>query len=346
MSTPPQPPIAIDLFSGCGGLTEGLKQANFKVIGAIELEDLEVETYQANHPDVENVWANDIRALETDQIQAFFGLAPGELDLLAGCPPCQGFSSLRTRNGSLDVDDPRNDLVLEFVRFIDQLRPCSIMMENVPGLAEDSRFEVLLHHLDELGYYAGDDAVQILNTADFGVPQRRRRMILLTGLNGPIQPAPPSEERVSVRTAIQDLPPAGKSNDPPHDFPERRSERVMNLIRRIPHDGGSRTDLDDDKQLDCHKRCNGFNDVYGRMAWDEVAPTITGGCVNPSKGRYLHPNKNRSITLREAALLQSFPEDYHFSLRRGKFAAAKMIGNALPPEFVRRHAEQLRTHLT
>jgi len=98
-------------------------------------------------------------------------------------------------------------------------------------------------------------------------------------------------------------------------------------------------------QLDCHKKCDGFRDVYGRMSWNDVAPTITGGCVNPSKGRFLHPEYDRAITLREAALLQTFPKDYFFSLKRGKMSAAELIGNALPPEFIRRHAIALKEYL-
>ena len=121
--------------------------------------------------------------------------------------------------------------------------------------------------------------------------------------------------------------------------------RSRTLIRLIPKDGGSRLDLGRQRQLGCHRRCDGFKDVYGRMAWDDVSPTVTGGCVNPSKGRFLHPTKNRCVTLREAALLQSFPPTYRFSLRRGKFPAAQMIGNALPPEFIRRHAKQVGKHL-
>jgi DNA (cytosine-5)-methyltransferase 1 len=104
-------------------------------------------------------------------------------------------------------------------------------------------------------------------------------------------------------------------------------------------------DLGKGRQLECHKKCNGFKDVYGRMAWDDVSPTITGGCFNPSKGRFLHPTKNRAITLREAALLQTFPADYFFSTVRGKCPAAQMIGNALPPEFIRRHATEIRKKL-
>jgi DNA (cytosine-5)-methyltransferase 1 len=122
---------------------------------------------------------------------------------------------------------------------------------------------------------------------------------------------------------------------------EKRSDKVKEIIRLIPKNGGSRLDLGAENQLKCHQKCDGFKDIYGRMAWDDVAPTITGGCFNPSKGRFLHPTKNRTVTLREAALLQTFPTTYFFSLRRGKSSAAQMIGNALPPEFIRRHATRI-----
>jgi len=112
----------------------------------------------------------------------------------------------------------------------------------------------------------------------------------------------------------------------------------MNIIRAVPHDGGGRLDLSEEHRLACHKDFSGFKDVYGRMRWDDVSPTITGGCHNPSKGRFLHPEQDRTITLREAALLQGFPVNYHFDLKRGKLAAAAMIGNALPPAFIRAHA--------
>ena len=113
----------------------------------------------------------------------------------------------------------------------------------------------------------------------------------------------------------------------------------------IPKDGGSRTDLSEEYQLECHKRTNGFKDVYGRMAWDKPAPTITGGCNNPSKGRFLHPEEDRVITLREAALLQTFPVNYKFSFRSGKAGVATMIGNALPPAFIEFHARNIIEHL-
>ena len=336
-----QKPTAIDLFSGCGGLTLGLKQAGFKVIGAVDNDQLSVETYEANHKGV-YVWDRDISKLGISEVKKVLGLRKGQLGLLAGCPPCQGFSTLRTLNGSMVVEDPRNDLVYEFIRFTKELKPKAIMMENVPGLATDKRFTKLRKELQALGYECEYD---IPNAADYGVPQRRRRVILLGGRFGPVGFAPVDPILHTVRDAIGSLTAAGSSGDPLHDLPERRSQRIMNLIEMIPKDGGSRMDLGRKHQLDCHKKCNGFKDIYGRMAWDDVAPTITGGCFNPSKGRFLHPEENRAITIREAALLQSFPPDYFFSLRKGKSAAAELIGNALPPEFIRHHARHIRKYL-
>jgi DNA (cytosine-5)-methyltransferase 1 len=324
--------IAIDLFSGCGGLTLGLKMAGFEVLAAVEVDPLSVETYQKNHGEV-SVWERDIRQLKVSEVKKRLGLWKGELDLLAGCPPCQGFSSIRTLNGARSISDPRNDLIFEYLRFVEELKPKAIMFENVPGLITDERMIFLRKRLKKLGYN-GDSGV--LNVANFGVPQRRRRMILLGGRFFYLKFPPADSRRKTVRDAIAFLPPPGRSDDPLHDFPEKRTPRILEMIKNIPKNGGSRSDLGLDNQLACHKKCNGFKDVYGRIAWDDVAPTITGGCVNPSKGRFLHPEQDRAITLREAALLQSFPLDYHFSLRRGKLPAAAMIGNSLPPEFIRK----------
>jgi len=329
-------PTAVDLFAGAGGMTLGLKWAGFRVLAAVELDPLAVETYADNHPDV-RLWGRDIRKVPPDEMRAALGLKPGELDLLAGGPPCQGFSSVRTRNGR-SVSDPRNDLIVNFIDYVAEFRPKAVMLENVPGLAKDPRFPWFLEQMETLGY-AG--AYRILDAARYGVPQRRRRLIYLGGRFAPVPFAEESAPTLTVRTAIGHLPPPGQSGDPLHDIPEHRSPRIQALIALVPPDGGSRASLPTAYRLACHERCDGFRDVYGRMAWDRVAPTITGGCVNPSKGRFLHPDQPRTITLREAALLQGFPADYRFSLRRGKFAVATLIGNALPPEFVRRHAEQV-----
>ena len=154
-----------------------------------------------------------------------------------------------------------------------------------------------------------------------------------------------SSRIVTVNDAIGAVPVPGKSGDKLHDLPERRSERIKALIRDIPKDGGSRKDLPFAKQLKCHQRNDGFSDVYGRMSWGAPSPTITSGCSNPSKGRFIHPEQDRAITLREAALLQSFPTTYRFDVTLGKEGAALMIGNALPPEFIRRHAQEIKKTL-
>ena len=144
-------PIAIDLFSGCGGLTLGLKQAGFRVIGAVENDPTAVKTYRMNHRKTK-VWDRDIQKLTVAQVRKALSLKKGELDLLAGCPPCQGFSSMTTLNGKHHTNDVRNDLVLEFLRFVKGLRPKAVMLENVPGLAKDERLKTLIEKLTELGY--------------------------------------------------------------------------------------------------------------------------------------------------------------------------------------------------
>ena len=332
---------AIDLFSGCGGLTEGLKMAGFEVVGAVECNKVFVETYELNHPDVK-VWVKDIRKIDTTEMMNSLGLKKGELDLLAGCPPCQGFSTIGTKNSK----DVRNNLVFEWLRLVRDFRPKTIMMENVPGLLKDSRIRKVIKELVAMGYNLGETP-KVLNVAKYGVPQRRKRMVLIGSQKGLVGLAKETEDVNTVKIAIGNLSVPGKSGDPLHDYPEKRSDVVMKRIKMIPKDGGSFRMLGEDFQLPCHKNKsnNGFKDVYGRMKWDAVSPTITGGCTNPSKGRFIHPDQNRSITLREAALLQSFPKDYKFSLTGGKGTVSLMIGNALPPLFISAHALQIRKNL-
>ncbi|MCK6484529.1 MAG: DNA cytosine methyltransferase [Phycisphaerae bacterium] len=334
-------PIAIDLFAGCGGLTEGLRQAGFRVVGAVEIDELAAKSYRMNHPRVA-LWTQDIRTVKVTELRTTLGLERGELDLLAGCPPCQGFSSLRTLNGKRDVRDRRNSLTDDFLRFVRGFAPRAVMLENVPGLADRRRFSQFAAILKRLGYEVN---WAVLDAAQYGVPQRRRRLILLAAKKAKIEFAPPAESEATVRNAIIGLKSPDRADDPLHRTIGKRSERILELIKLIPRDGGSRSDLPEDRWLECHKRCEGFKDVYGRMRWDSVAPTITGGCLNPSKGRFLHPIQDRPITAREAALLQSFPADYRFSTERGMYAVAAMIGNALPPEFIRRQALQVATVL-
>jgi len=332
---------AIDLFSGCGGLTQGLQDAGFTVGVAVEIDTLAAETYAVNHPHVK-LFNADIRDISASQIMEACGIRKGELDLLAGCPPCQGFSRIRLNNKKVRMDDPRNRLIDEVLRLIKDIRPKVVMLENVPNLSRYTRYLNFKKELRKLGYVVVD---KILDVADYGVPQRRKRLVVLASRLGQISHPDPVDKRRTVRDAIETLPAEILKNDPLHNLGEQRSERVRKLIKSIPKDGGSRTALSPDLVLKCHKKRDGFYDVYGRMKWDDVAPTITSGCINPSKGRFLHPTEDRAITLREAAILQSFPPDYVFSLRRGKYAAAEMIGNALPPLFSRMQAEVIMRHL-
>lgn len=245
---------------------------------------------------------------------------------------------MRTLNGKRSVIDTRNDLIVNFQNFVEEFLPKAVMLENVPGLVTDERFTTFCAQLKVHGYIPD---FRVLDAADYGVPQRRKRLIMVAGRGQALSFGVKARDRFFVRSAIEKLPTPGESGDPLHDVVELRSEKVLSLIRHIPKNGGSRGDAPKKFLLPCHERCDGFADVYGRMAWDAPAPTITSGCINPSKGRFLHPEQDRCITVREAALLQGFPSDYFVSLRRGKFEAARVIGDALPPEFVKRHAEPI-----
>jgi len=331
---------AIDLFSGCGGLSEGLKQAGFRTIAACEIDPVAVVTYKLNHPDVV-VFENDIKLVDTSEVKKLLGGKP--LHLLAGCPPCQGFSSLRRLNKKKSVRDGRNSLVDEYYRFINELKPLTIMMENVPGLQNYFKFQDMLRKLKRLGYLL-DTAV--VNVADYGVPQRRKRLILVGSLLNEIKIAPGINVKKTVAMCIGSIESIRKTKDPLHKIVAKHTDKIMEMIRLVPRDGGSRTDLPEKYILECHKRKNvGFNDIYGRLKWDDYSSTITGGCLNPSKGRFLHPSKHRNITAREAALLQTFPIDYEFSVNATKTEIAMMIGNALPPEFCRLQSKNIFNHL-
>lgn len=332
---------AIDLFSGCGGLSLGLKRAGFRVLAAVELDELAAETYAQNLKKT-LVLRSDIRRISPRAMLKQCGLKRGELDLLAGCPPCQGFSTLRTLNGHAEIDEPMNDLVFQFRRFVRGLLPKTIMMENVPGLAKDDRLKSFCRSIKKLGYSV---KFEVLDAADFGVPQRRRRMILIGSRLGEVTFAPKRKKAATVRDALGGLAVPGSDGDALHVRGPKRAARIEALIRKIPRNGGSRTSLGARHQLPCHKKTDGFRDIYGRMAWDKPSPTITGGCINPSKGRFLHPVAHRVITLREASLLQNFPRRYRFPLSHGTYAVAQMIGNAFPPGFATCHARKLAQHI-
>lgn len=319
---------AVDLFAGAGGATQGLIDAGFSVLGAVEFEATAAETYRSNHPDV-TLWEQDIKTLKATDLRRQLGIGRGELTLLKACPPCQGFSTLA--EGRIAANDFRNDLVGHVVRFVRELRPRSVLVENVPGLGRDRRAGELMSALKQMGYATRS---YIVNAVDFGVPQRRRRFIILafrgarTAMPDRLSPqdlvAP-----VTVRDAFQDLSSKVASDDP-LNVARRPSALVAERIAAVPV-GGSRFDLPEHLQLDCHKRLVSSRSAagsYGRMKWDEPASTMTTRCTTPASGPFIHPDENRAITLREAASIQTFPARYKFS---GSSAAIeRQIGNAVP----------------
>jgi DNA (cytosine-5)-methyltransferase 1 len=308
------------------------------VLAAIEVYPKAQETYQLNHSEVELI-SGDIRRVAARPLMQTLGLTVGQLDLLAGCPPCQGFSRIRTKNRRTSENDARNELIFDFLRFVRAFKPKSVMLENVPALKDDPRFFKFQEAMKSMGYYGEPE---IHDASKFGVPQRRKRLIYLAVRKTyPLPKLDAMYPNLTVRDAIGAMKEAGLSGDPLHDMPEHRLPKTKELIRAIPKNGGSRSDLPVKYRLACHESTDGFKDVYGRMMWDSPAPTITGGCNNPSKGRFLHPTHDRAITLREAALLQGFPTSYKFKPEHGKEAIALMIGNALPPPFIEAHAKAL-----
>jgi DNA (cytosine-5)-methyltransferase 1 len=338
-------PTAIDLFAGCGGLTVGIKNAGFRVVGAVEIEQGAYATYKSNHPEVA-AFKQDIRAVRGSSLLEAAGIP--SLDLLAGCPPCQGFSSLTSK---WRRSDSRNALVREMQRLIGELRPKALMMENVPGLALKGRplFTPLLKDLDRLGYVVNWDVLQV---ADYGVPQRRRRLVLLAGLGFPISLPKPTHSRDgraglprwrTVGDVLGGLP-------KPITLAEARAQGGARLAswhvvrnisdlnqRRLRYAQSGKGWMRIPKRLRpaCHQdKSAGFRNAYGRMSWDEPSGTITGGCTTPSKGRFGHPREERTISVREAAILQTFPATYRFECDHID-RVCEMIGNALPCDFAK-----------
>ncbi len=332
--------FALDLFAGCGGLSQGLKEAGFKVLVAIEIDSDAAAAYSKNHPETK-VIKKDLRQVSLSEINKV--IDGKNIDVLAGCPPCQGFSSIRRLNKKRSFKDSRNRLILDYLHFVKKLKPKTIMLENVPALKNYYLFKYLIRSLKKAGYQVD---YKIIDIDKYGVPQRRRRLVVIGSLLGKIEIAPETNERVTVRDAIGYLEQIKKTTDPLHNITVKHSKKVIERIRLIPFDGGCIKTIPNKLKLNCHKNRNiGFGDVYGRLRWDDVSSTITGGCLNPSKGRFLHPSENRVITPREAALLQSFPMSYKFPLNISKDKLGMLIGNALPPKFSYIQSLHIMNHL-
>lgn len=347
-------PTAIDLFAGCGGLSSGLRAAGFDVLAAIEKDADAAATYKANHPNVK-LYEMDIRLVSPTGLLRALKLLEGEtLDLIAGCPPCQGFTRLTE---SMGRPDRRNGLVRQFLRFVRAIRPKVCMLENVPGLLTTRKgkryFNELRRGLEDAGYRV---SYRIVELADYGVPQFRKRLVLLAA-RGEAIPIPEATHHdpagsgktgqrpwKTVREAIGSLqnPPlrsAVRSGDavPPYEWHYSRDVATV-VRRRLEHalsNGRCRTSLPPTLRLACHERCpDGYYDVYGVIDWDKPSPTITSGCTNASKGRFGHPREPRPLTATEAAVLQTFPLSYKFK-GSGLESVAAQIGNALPRRFAK-----------
>jgi DNA (cytosine-5)-methyltransferase 1 len=335
-------PTAIDLFCGSGAVTLGLKQAGFQVVGAVDLAPQACLTYKANHPEV-NLIEEDIVNLDPS---CFDSVVKNGLDLLVVCAPCQPFSS---QNRKKSIADPRRDLVSESLKFIDRFEPEIVFLENVPGLAATSIFSSYTEELKARGY---DVSIPMkLDASKLGVAQRRYRMVLLASKNIDASKLSLFSEQPmrTVRDLIFDLsvPPIGRTSSPADalHFSRKHSDLNLRRLSYIPKNGGSRYALPIELQLKCHqnKKNGSFSDVYGRMKWDDVAPTLTTGCTDITRGRFAHPEQNRGITLREAARLQSFPDSYIFLGNAGQIAT--QIGNAVPPAMMQTIAITLITAL-
>lgn len=332
-----RPVVGADLFCGAGGLTCGMRRAGVTVRLGIDSDVRFQRTYEFNN--AARYRRADMSDVSGVEMLKALNLREDDSFMLAACPPCQPFSRQNKRGVLRGHRDERSDLLDDVRRILRELprKPDYLFMENVPGIshARDSalrRFEQLLY---DLKYTA---ASGVVDAADFGVPQHRRRFILLAklGISFVSLPTPThgpgrmfDYNTVEVIKGYPSLAAGEKCDDPPNHQARQLEEINLNRIRQIPKDGGSRRDLPGVLALECHKKSSGHHDVYGRLAWQKPAPTITTKCVSLSNGRFGHPDQDRALTVREAARLQTFPDDYRF-FGTGIDSEAKQVGNAVP----------------
>lgn len=341
----------IDSFCGAGGLCLGLIKAGFEVLYSFDIEEKAIATIKANPEYFKNHKAEtrDIYDVDPAELLESLNLKSGELDLLAGGPPCQGFSVQRI---GADLDE-RNHLVEEYISKVIAIRPKMFILENVPGI-EGKRGKNILHSalakVEDSGYFIHE---KILDAQDYGVPQRRKRVVIIgerKDHESPLFEYPkPQEHKITVRDTIAHLP------EPPEDGSEhpsvslhRRDRLSAKNIARLQalKPGQGRDFLPPELLADCHKVSSnviGHRNVYGRMPWDDVSPTITARFDSFTRGMFGHPEQNRSISLREGAMLQTFPEDFVFV--GNKVEVARQIGNAVPVAMAMAVGMQIRNCL-
>lgn len=324
---------AIDFFSGCGGTTHGFLKAGIDVLCGVDNDPHCELTYTKNNPGVKFI-CQDIAKLTVANLLEQVKIKKHSKLLLSGCAPCQPFST----KGKGSIDDSRRPLLLQFGRFVSQLNPDFVFVENVPGIQKikgNSTFSRFLSLLEEKGF---DYTFKIVDTKKFGIPQTRKRLILIASKGGFIEFPNYTHGEESglkpyktVRDAIGKMPAikAGENHPTiPNHYAKKLSPLNLKRIQSTP-EGGNRLDWPKKLWLECHKNdFTGHKDVYGRMSWDKPAPTLTCRCMGFSNGRYGHPEQDRAISGREAALIQTFPKSFKFYC--GSERAAQLIGNAVP----------------
>lgn len=339
----------VDLFCGIGGLSYGMKSKGFKILAGFDLDWTCQYAYETNN-DAKFIY-KDIKIVTKDDILPLY--SKNAIKVLAGCAPCQPFSSYAFKNKNKDKN--KYNLLYEFGRLVKDIRPDIVTMENVPAIASFKLKSVLadfVKGLQEEGYHV---KYQVVYCPDYGVPQTRKRLVLLASRLGDINLIPPThtkENYITVRDVIGDLPPiaAGETcqSDPLH---RSRELSPLNMQRMLatPYGGGWK-DWPEELLLECHKKEGGksFGSVYGRMVWEEPAPTMTTLCTGIGNGRFGHPIQDRAISAREAALFQTFPMTYVFfpdeetvSLTK----ASRYIGNAVPPRLGEIIGDSIKQHL-
>ncbi|WP_419642890.1 DNA cytosine methyltransferase [Thiolapillus sp.] len=335
----------VDLFCGAGGLTHGFILEGLPVNAGIDLDPACRYPYEKNNGAV--FIERDIARMESDEVAELF--TPGTTRVLAGCAPCQPFSTYSQRYDTRS--DGKWGLLYEFGRLARDIRPDIVTMENVPTVERHGVFKDFASELEGLGYQVWSDVVQC---AQYGVPQRRRRMVLLASLHGPIRMIEPTHSKPrTVEQAIRRLPPVAAGERTPRDRLHVASSLTDKNLERIraSRPGGTWRDWPRHLVADCHKEDTGrtYPSVYGRMKWEEPAPTMTTQCYGYGNGRFGHPEQDRAITLREAAILQSFPRSYAFvePRRSVQFSPiGRMIGNAVPVRLGRAIGRSILRHLS
>ena len=322
---------AVDLFCGVGGLTCGLQKAGIPVVAGIDIDGSCEYAYTHNNhsqfikKSIDEVTGKEVRAL----------LRGADVKVLVGCAPCQPFSS-HQKDKKHRSNHKDWKLLYQFSRLVKEAKPHIVSMENVPELQKEKVFLDFVNTLKEENYVVNYDVV---NVAYYGVPQRRKRLILLASKRKEIKiPTPTHERYITVREAIGNLPEvkAGEADkdDALHIAPALSSINLQRIRNSRP--GGTWRDWPDALKLKCHKSEKGktYASVYGRMRWDDLSPTITTQFIGYGTGRFGHPDQDRALTLREGAILQSFPPDYQFVPPEEPIQIRKIarhIGNAVPP---------------